>query len=103
MEWIRADDKDRSIFTFVRKSENGKNNLLFICNFTPMERSDYRVGVLSSKQHKLVIDSDDEKFAGCTKQHPKTYKPEKVLCDGREYSFGYDLSAYGVAVFKFDF
>ena len=101
MEWIRPDDADRSIFTFVRKSEDGKNNLLFICNFTPMERSDYRVGVISKHTHKLLIDSDDPLFAGCGKEHAKSYKPEKVLCDGREYSFAYDLSAYGVAVFSF--
>ena len=101
MEWIRPDDADRSIFTFVRKSEDGKNNLLFICNFTPMERNDYRVGVISSKTHKLVIDSDDPLFAGCGREHAKSYKPEKVLCDGREYSFAYELSPYGVAVFSF--
>ena len=44
-EWINCDDADRSIFSFVRKSPNGRNNLLFVCNFTPVARPDYRVGV----------------------------------------------------------
>ena len=35
-EWINADDRDRSIFSFVRKSKDGKNNLLFVINFTPV-------------------------------------------------------------------
>ncbi|MEG1292167.1 MAG: 1,4-alpha-glucan branching protein GlgB, partial [Lachnospiraceae bacterium] len=44
-EWMNADDCFRSIFSFVRKSKSGKNNLLFVCNFTPVKREDYRVGV----------------------------------------------------------
>ena len=44
-EWINADDRYRSIFSFMRHSKDGKKNLLFVCNFTPMEWADYRVGV----------------------------------------------------------
>ena len=44
-EWINANDADRSIFSFIRKSKDGKNNMLFVINFTPVERPDYRVGV----------------------------------------------------------
>ena len=44
-QWINANDGDRSIFSFVRRDETGKKNLLFIINFTPMARDDYRVGV----------------------------------------------------------
>lgn len=44
-EWINADDGDRSIFSFVRKSPTKRNNILYIANFTPVDRPDYRVGV----------------------------------------------------------
>ena len=44
-EWMNANDYERSIFSFVRKSKDGKNNLLFVISFTPVERDDYRVGV----------------------------------------------------------
>ena len=44
-EWINADDADRSIYSFVRWSPTKRNNLLFVCNFTPVERKDYWVGV----------------------------------------------------------
>ena len=43
-EWINADDADRSIYSFLRHSADGKSNLLFVINFTPMARPDYRVG-----------------------------------------------------------
>ena len=44
-EWINADDIFRSIYSFVRHSKNKEKNLLFVCNFTPVESDDYRVGV----------------------------------------------------------
>ena len=100
-EWINADDGDRSIFSFVRHSESGKSNMLFIINFTPVERPDYRVGTTCRRKHTLVLSSDDKKFGGTGKRRPKEYKPAKKECDGRKYSFRYKLSAYGVAVFKF--
>ena len=46
------------IYSFVRKSKDGKNNMLFVCNFTPVARPDYRVGVPKKKTYKLVLDSD---------------------------------------------
>lgn len=100
-EWINADDADRSIYSFVRKSKDGKNNLLFVCNFTPMERADYRVGVPKKKSYKLLLNSDAEEFGGSGAARLTSYKAEKKECDGREYSFAYPLPAYGVAVFKF--
>ena len=100
-EWINADDGDRSIFSFVRHSASGKNNMLFVINFTPVERPDYRVGTTCRRKHTLVLNSDDKKFGGKGKRRPKEYKPVKKECDGRKYSIQYKLPAYGVAVFKF--
>ena len=100
-EWINADDGDRSIFSFVRHSASGKNNMLFVINFTPVERPDYRVGTTCRRKHTLVLNSDDKKLGGKGKRRPKEYKPVKKECDGRKYSIQYKLPAYGVAVFKF--
>lgn len=100
-EWINADDGDRSIFSFVRHSTDGKSDLLFVVNFTPVERPDYRVGVPKKKQYRLILNSDAEEFGGSGKEQPEIYKAQMQECDGRKYSFAYDLPAYGVAVFKF--
>ena len=98
--WINADDGFRSIYSFMRHSKEGKKNLLFVCNFTPVERPDYRVGVPRRKQLKLVLNSDDEKYGGKGEERPLVYKPVKQECDGQKYSFAYPLPAYGVAVFE---
>ena len=100
-EWINADDNFRSIFSFVRHSENGRNNMLFVINFTPMARPDYRVGTTCKRKHTLVLNSDDKEFGGTGAKRPTVYKPVKSECDGRPTSFAYDLPPYGVAIFKF--
>ena len=86
-EWINADDGYRSIYSFMRHSKGAKKNLLFVCNFTPMARDDYRVGVPRKKQYKLILNSDEEKYGGTGADRKKIYKAEKKECDGRPYSF----------------
>ena len=100
-EWINANDADRSIFSFVRKSKDGKNNLLFVCNFTPVAREEYRVGVPKAGTYKLVLNSDDAAFGGSGEKRPNSIKAEHSECDGREYGIAYPLPGYGVAVFSY--
>ena len=100
-EWVNANDGYRSIFSFIRHSRNNKKNLLFVCNFTPMEWADYRVGVPRRKQYKLILYSDEKQYGGKGEERPLVYKAVKQECDGRPYSFAYKLPPYGVAVFEF--
>lgn len=93
-EWINANDGDRSIFSFVRNSPTKRNNILVVCNFTPVARPDYRVGVPKKKNYKLILDEN-----GMTE--PKIFKAEKKECDNRPFSFAYPLPAYGIAIFLY--
>ncbi|MBQ6384600.1 MAG: 1,4-alpha-glucan branching protein GlgB [Lachnospiraceae bacterium] len=101
-EWINADDADRSIYSFVRKSPDGKNNLLFVVNLTPMERTDYRVGCFEKGKYRLILNSMDPKYGGMAPISKKTYKAEEAECDGKPYSIGFPLPAYGACVFVYD-
>ena len=98
-QWINANDGDRSIFSFIRRDETGKKNLLFICNFTPMERSDYRVGVPKSGNYTLILDTGHGLWR--RGDHAPSFRAVKKECDGQPYSFAYPLPAYGAAVFRF--
>lgn len=93
-EWINANDGDRSIYSFIRKSSGGRDCLLFVCNFTPVAREGYRVGVPCQGKYTLLL---DEKGKSGT-----VYEAEKSECDGRPYSIGFDLPAYGTAIIKFN-
>lgn len=100
-EWINADDKDRSIYSYVRKSENGRNNILVVLNMTPMERKDYQLGVDKKKKYKLLLNSDDVDFGGNGGTIPKEITAKAVKCDNKPYSLTFDLPAYGAALFLF--
>ncbi|MCR4683991.1 MAG: 1,4-alpha-glucan branching protein GlgB [Lachnospiraceae bacterium] len=99
--WINANDTYKSIYSFVRYGENRKNNLLFVMNFTPIERKDYRVGVPELKKYKLLLNSDEERFGGNGSIADEWYVAEDTPWDTQEYSIAYPLPAYGAAVFVF--
>ena len=101
-EWINADDADRSIYSFVRKSPDGKDNLLFVLNMTPMPRDDYRVGCLVPGKYRLIMNSVDPKYGGLTEITKKTYTAAKEECDGKPYSIAFPLPAYGAEIFLYD-
>ncbi|MDY4484316.1 1,4-alpha-glucan branching protein GlgB [Butyricicoccus porcorum] len=100
-QWINANDGDRSIFSFVRYSPSKRNNLLFVVNFTPVDRPDYRVGVPKKKRYTKILSTNAPEIGGAGDTTPEIYKSEKSECDGQPFSFEYPLPAYGVAVFKF--
>lgn len=100
-QWVNADDGDRSIYSFIRWSPTGRNNLLFVCNFTPVERTDYQVGVPKNKQYKLILNSADPKYGGKYEVTDTVLKAKKGECDGQKFHLDYPLPPYAVAVFAF--
>lgn len=100
-EWMNCDDKDRSTYSFVRKASNGKNNLLFVINMTPVKWVEYKVGVPKKKKYKLVLNSEEERFAGSGALIPKEITAVKEACNYKDYSITFDLPAYGTAIFVF--
>ena len=100
-EWMNADDKDRSTYTFVRRTKDGRNNLLFVLNMTPMTWENYQISVPAKKKYKLVLNSDEERFGGNGHKSPEVVEAKaKPLC-GRKYSISIDLAPYTAAVFVF--
>ena len=98
-EWVNANDGERSIFSFIRKGSSGKNNLLFVCNFTPVAREDYQVGVPKRGNFTLLLDETHGLYQ--KGEQVPVFKSRKQECDGKPYSIAYPLPAYGTAVFRF--
>ena len=99
-EWVNADDRDRSIFSFIRRDKTKKKSLLFVVNMTPMERSDYMVGAPVKGNYKLILDQDGAVDPKGEKQ--TVYKAEKGECDGKDFHISYPLAPYGCAMFEFN-
>ena len=101
-EWINANDTYKSIYSFIRKGKNDKKNrLVFVMNFTPINREDYRVGVPEKKKYKLLLDSNEERFGGNGMVRETIYQAEEIPWDGQPYSIAYPLAQYGAAIFLF--
>ena len=62
--WIDPHDSDNSVISFMRRSEREEETLIFICNFTPVPRHGYRVGVPYAGEYYEVLNSDDVRYGG---------------------------------------
>lgn len=99
-QWMDPDDAEESIVSFARFGRNGKN-LLFVINFTPVERKEYRLGTPGGGSYELLLDSSWKKFGGTREELHKIYEAENIPSGQRETSFSYDLSGYEAAIFSF--
>ena len=82
-------------------NSTGKDNLAVVVNFTPVERTDYRMGVPKKGRYSLVLNSDEERFGGTGVELPKTVTAQEISWDNQEYSIGFTLPAFGVVIYKF--
>lgn len=103
-EWMNADDGENSVYSFVRKSTKGKNNLLFVLNMTPIKREEYKVPVPAvprRKKFKLLLNSDEERFDGWGNEIESEIVAEKEACHEHDYSITLDLPPYAALIFVF--
>ncbi|MBO4615951.1 MAG: 1,4-alpha-glucan branching protein GlgB [Lachnospiraceae bacterium] len=100
-EWINADDKDRSTYSFIRRTEADSKCLLFITNMTPMKWEGYKLGVPKDGTYKLILNSDDARFGGSGTPVETKYKAVKDLCDYKDYSITLDIPPYSAFVLEF--
>ncbi len=98
-QWIEYNDRENSVITYIRKGNNPKDDLIVACNFTPVPREDYRVGVPKHTQLKLVFNSDDTKYSG-SGMGKKTLKPSKTAWNGHEQSVVMTLPPLSVVVYR---
>ena len=99
-EWVNCDDCDRSIYSFIRKTKDGKKKLLFVLNMTPIKREGFEVGVPGRKKCKLILNSDDVRFGGNGGEIPSVITPKKEECDNLPYRITFDLPPFASAVFE---
>ena len=98
-QWINANDSDRSIFSFIRYSKSRKQNLIFVCSFTPVARPDYCVGVPKRGNYTVLLDNQKGMYRSPDK--PPVLRAVKGECDGQPYKIPLPLPAYGTAILRF--
>ena len=102
-EWMSCMNADMSVVSFVRKGSSDKNQLLFLCNFTPVARENMLFGVPCPGVYTQILSSDEERFGGTGMKNTKTVKAQKKSQDGRDYSIKMNLPPLSVTVYRFDY
>ena len=99
-EWIVADDADRSVVAFLRKSRDGASAVLVVCNFTPVLRESYRVGVPREGWWSEVLNSDAAHYGGSGVGNYGRVHSAPVTAQGRYHSLTLALPPLGVLYLK---
>ena len=101
-EWINCNDNEHSQISFIRRGSTARDQLLFICNFTPVEREKFWVGVPCLGSYTEILNSDAEEFEGEGRVNKKPLQAIPGSCDGKEQYISFTLPPLSVVVFKYD-
>jgi 1,4-alpha-glucan branching enzyme len=99
-EWIDSTDYEQSVLSFLRKAESDEDTLVVVCNFTPVLRRDYRVGLPSEGCWAEVLNSDRMEYGGSGQSNSDNLIAEPVLFHGRDHSLSLILPPLGILVLK---
>ncbi len=98
--WVESERREESIITFARYAGKKDHGLLFVFNFTPVERKGCILKTASPSEHRLVLDSEWGEFGGSSSWKPESYRPVPNREDGG-WEISFDLSGMSAAVFRF--
>ncbi|MDD2986885.1 1,4-alpha-glucan branching protein GlgB [Flavobacterium sp.] len=99
-EWINYSDAQNSVLSFIRKGKNPKENLIIVCNFTPVVHENYRIGIPVKGKLTEIFNSDLKEYGGSGVGNQKTIKTDKEPWNGKDFSAELTLPPLGVTVFK---
>ena len=99
-EWVEANDSDRSVISFIRKGKSPREFLLVVCNFTPVVRPNYKIGVPRGGPWQEVLNSDARDYGGSGQGNLGGIEAAPVPSHGRYYSLSMTLPPLGIVVFR---
>ncbi|MEW6363981.1 MAG: 1,4-alpha-glucan branching protein GlgB [Acidobacteriota bacterium] len=99
-EWVDLTDAEASVIAFLRKGLRPDDTLLFVCNFTPVARYDYRVGVGQEGSYLELLNSDAEVYGGSNLGNAGRVDSVPVPSQGRPYSISLVLPPLAAVVLK---
>lgn len=99
--WIDCCDADNSVLSWIRKGESAGEELLFVANFTPLPRHNYRVGVPVPGFYEEALNSDDLKYGGSDVLNRGELEAFPVAVNGFSHSLSVTVPPLGVMVLRF--
>ena len=99
-EWVDLNDAENSIISFIRKGNDSKDDLLVICNFTPVPRENYRLGMREKGSWQELFNSDNEAFGGSGVRNDGAISTQELGAHGKDHSLSLTLPPLGVLYLK---
>jgi 1,4-alpha-glucan branching enzyme len=99
-EWIDFHDVDGSVISFLRRAKQPDNMLVFVCNFTPLVRPDYHVGVPAPGVYQEILNSDAPQFGGSGVGNPYRLQAQPGRLQERDQFVTLTLPPLGVTVLR---
>ncbi len=99
-EWIDCLSSESSVLAYLRKSKDPQDYLLICCNFTPVPRKNYRIGVPENIWYQEIFNSDATIYGGTNIGNLPGRQPEAIVSQGRPQSIAVTIPPLGVAIFK---
>jgi 1,4-alpha-glucan branching enzyme len=99
-EWIDCNDAEQSVISFLRKGRSPNDQLLVVCNFTPVPRYNYRVGAPQRGRWEEVLNSDAPLYGGSGQGNMGGVNAAPVSWHGRSYLLNLTLPPLGMIVLK---
>jgi len=97
-EWIDYSDHENSVLSFIRRSED--EHLIFVLNYSPVVRNDYRIGVLDDFDYLEILNSDDKNFWGSGVENKKLLESEASAWQNRDNSIVLTLPPLAGVILK---
>jgi 1,4-alpha-glucan branching enzyme len=101
-EWIDCKDSQRSIISFLRRARRAEDQILFVCNFTPEVRENYRVGAPSEGFWKEILNSDAPLYGGSGQGNFGGLSTIPLPIHGRPFTLNMTLPPLGIVAFQPD-
>jgi 1,4-alpha-glucan branching enzyme len=101
-EWVDCKDSQRSVISFLRRGPNADDQILFVCNFTPVVRENYRVGVPLEGYWREVLNSDAPLYGGSGQGNLGGLSTIPLPIHGRPFTLNMRLPPLGVVAFQLD-
>ncbi|MBF0217601.1 MAG: 1,4-alpha-glucan branching protein GlgB [Candidatus Omnitrophica bacterium] len=98
--WVDANDQDNSVLSFLRRTKDGSAETLIVCNFTPLPRHGYRIGVPESVCWNEELNSDAVEYGGSGVGNYGRANTESISCHGRPVSICVTLPPLSVTYFS---
>ena len=99
-EWIDYTDSEQSVLAYIRKADNAEEDLVIVCNFTPMTRENYAIGMPAEGIWKEVLNTDDTKYGGSGYLNHKPLQTNNIGFHHRSCSININLPPLGVSILK---